>query len=109
MQTSKDRETAHGTLQAAVTSTYHWVNTVREKTVTEFFKAKARKYYRCMTCASQPVREQSHFEQGRTRKNKEKCQGRRMTENEEAEWVAERVNAVRVKDQEARERELTED
>ena len=60
----------------------------------EWFQAKAKKYYRCGTCASHPVREQSHFQQRRGRAIGERCQKQRLSEAEKAAWVAQQIGAL---------------
>ena len=94
-------------IPSADATTREWPETFDEAAVTERYKAKAKRYYRCMTCTSQPVREQSHFCQMRRGKNTRQCRRQRLTDTEAAEWVAEHVNALRVQYKDARERGIT--
>ena len=81
--------------------------TFDEAAATEKYMAKAKKYYRCMTCKSQPVREYSHFRLRRSGQNSQQCRKQPLTDTEEAEWVAEHVNALRVQYSDARESGIT--
>ena len=68
--------------------------TVTASSLVEWFQAKAKKYYRCGTCAAHPVREQSHFQQRRGRANGDRCQKQRLSDSEKAAWVAQQIGAL---------------
>ena len=65
--------------------------------IIDWYKTKATLYYRCLTCTSQPVREQSHFRHRLKRNGGIQCQRRQLTRTEAAAWMVEQAQSSRIR------------
>ena len=63
--------------------------------IAKWYKTKVRNYFRCITCASQPVRERSHFQRRQGKFNTKPCRRQRLTHTEEAAWITTHTETLR--------------